>query len=248
MLKLCVNGARTPAEHPLLSADPADLLDDAVEAAALGAGPVHLHPKDRAGRDSLRAEDVARWVGAFRRALPRTRIGVTTGAWAETESAARIERIRSWTALPDFASVNWHEDGAEELASALLARGIAVEAGLWDAGAARAWVDSPLRRRCLRPLLEVQDLPTPRAAAEAHEMLQAVREGAPESVPLLHGEERSAWPVLRIAREQHLDTRIGLEDTLVLPDGTPAAGNSQLVVSVLRIPAAGAPSAALRLT
>ena len=74
-------------------------------------------------------------------------------------------------------------------------------------------------------------------------MLQVVRESAPESVPLLHGEERSAWPVLRTAREQHLDTRIGLEDTLVLPDGTSAAGNSQLVASVLRISAAGAPSA-----
>lgn len=40
--------------------------------------------------------------------------------------------------LPDFASVNWHEDGADEVAAALLEIGVGVEAGLWHVDAALA--------------------------------------------------------------------------------------------------------------
>jgi hypothetical protein len=37
---------------------------------------------------------------------------------------------------PDFASDDWHETGASELAEELLRRGIGVEAGLWTPHAA----------------------------------------------------------------------------------------------------------------
>ena len=46
---------------------------------------------------------------------------------------------------------------------------------------------------------------------------------------LLHGEGEACWPVLAHARANGRDTRIGLEDTLVLPDGAPAPGNAELV-------------------
>ncbi len=46
---------------------------------------------------------------------------------------------------------------------------------------------------------------------------------------LLHGEDGGAWPVLRLAGGLGLDTRVGLEDVLVLPDGSAAASNAQLV-------------------
>jgi hypothetical protein len=36
---------------------------------------------------------------------------------------------------------------------------------------------------------------------------------------LLHGEEGGAWPVLEYAMGLNIDTRIGFEDVLVLPDG-----------------------------
>lgn len=35
----------------------------------------------------------------------------------------------------------------------------------------------------------------------------------------------------RLAVELGLATRIGLDDTLILPDGTPAAGNAELVAA-----------------
>lgn len=46
---------------------------------------------------------------------------------------------------------------------------------------------------------------------------------------LLHGQDGGAWPVLRPAGALGLDTRVGLEDTLLLPDGRPAQDNAQLI-------------------
>ena len=46
---------------------------------------------------------------------------------------------------------------------------------------------------------------------------------------LQHGDGRVAWVLLRDALRRGLDTRIGLEDTLVGPDGERTAGNEALV-------------------
>ncbi|HZB18977.1 MAG TPA: 3-keto-5-aminohexanoate cleavage protein [Blastococcus sp.] len=142
--------------------------------------------------------------------------------------------------LPDFASVNWHEDGSTELAADLLDRGVGVEAGLWTPAAVRSWRAWPHRGRCLRVLLEVMDdEPHPVTAAAA--LVDTL--GTDPGVPiLLHGEGTAAWPVLREAGRRGLDTRIGLEDTLVLPDGSPAPDNAALVTAALALlhPGAGA--------
>ncbi|MGZ4556808.1 MAG: 3-keto-5-aminohexanoate cleavage protein [Mycobacteriaceae bacterium] len=52
-----------------------------------------------------------------------------------------------------------------------------------------------------------------------------------ETSVLLHGEGTSSWPVLAEAVRRGLDVRIGLEDVLVLRDGSPAESNAQLVVT-----------------
>jgi uncharacterized protein (DUF849 family) len=56
------------------------------------------------------------------------------------------------------------------------------------------------------------------------------------SAVLLHGEEELTWPVLRLARSHGFDARIGLEDTLTLPDGRPTPDNAALVEAALAIP------------
>jgi len=40
------------------------------------------------------------------------------------------------------------------------------------------------------------------------------------------------WPALRLARRLKLAARIGLEDTLVFEDGSPAPDNAALVQAV----------------
>ncbi|WP_459643857.1 3-keto-5-aminohexanoate cleavage protein [Kineococcus sp. NUM-3379] len=238
MLQACLNGSRRPGEHPRLPCTARDLAADAAAVVAAGVRSLHVHPKDPEGADSLDPGHVAAAVAALRAAAPGVEVSVTTGAWAAT-GAARRELVRSWApgTLPDLASVNWHEEGAEDLARLLLERGVGVEAGLWSPAAAGAWCASPLAEHCARVLLEVQPGPGGAAAVRAaEELLDAVGERAAGRV-LLHGEGSACWPVLHRARELGLATRVGLEDTLVLPDGTPAPGNRALVEAAGAVPA-----------
>ena len=52
--------------------------------------------------------------------------------------------------------------------------------------------------------------------------------GSPAPV-LLHGLDESCWPLLEYAGERGVQTRIGLEDTVRLPDGSSPSGNGELV-------------------
>lgn len=229
LLQACVNGDRDAVEHPWLSADATVVADDAARAVAAGAHEVHVHPKDATGRDSLAADDVARWVWAIRAASPGVPVGVTTGAWAEPDVERRLAAIEAWTELPDHASVNWHEAGADEVAALLLRRGVAVEAGLWDAAGFEVWKRSPVRGDCLRVLIELPDEPAQTVRDHAEAMIAHVELEEPGLPILLHGEEGSTWPVFDLAVELGVASRIGLEDTLFLPDGSTAPGNAALV-------------------
>jgi len=235
LLKACVNGVRRPGEHPALPVTPVELAMDVAAVWRAGAGAVHLHVKDPAGDDTFAHSELAAVLKAVRGAAPALPIGVTTGAWALPDPSERVAAIEAWTVLPGFASVNWHEDGADDVAAALLGRGVGVEAGLWHAEAVEAWLSSPHRDRCLRVLLELPDgLAEAEAQAEAGQLLRQVRNGVRRNpaarLPiLLHGEGSSCWPALKEAARLGLDTRIGLEDTLELPDGSRAPDNATLV-------------------
>lgn len=236
-LQVCPNGARTPAEHPALSSDPSKLAADVAACVEFGTRSVHVHPKDGDGRDSLEPEHVSRWLRILRSACPDIELGVTTGAWSAPDPAERRALIGGWQDLPDVASVNWHEDGAEQVAQLLLSRGIGVEAGIWTRAAAEQWSASPLAENCARVLVEVQDIPAEETPEEARAIVGVILAAHPGASVLLHGEERSAWAALALARELGMDTRIGLEDTLRLPDGSLAASNAQLVEACADYPA-----------
>ena len=231
LLQACLNGNRAAAEHPALPLAPAELAADAVRVRAAGAGAVHVHVKDAGGADTLDGELLAQVLAAVRAAAPGLAVGVTTGAWSAPDPARRVAAVRGWTALPDVASVNWHEPGAEQVAAVLLERGVGIEAGLWHADAVRTWLASPLRSRCLRVLLELPDGLDARETAEQADRLLGLLAGGSEAPVLLHGEGSSAWPALRHAAARGLATRIGLEDVLTLPDGSPAPDNAALVAA-----------------
>jgi uncharacterized protein (DUF849 family) len=205
---------------------PDELAVAARDAVAAGAADIHLHPKTPSGLDTLDASAVAAAVAAVRAAVPGVTVGVTTGAWTAS-TVERVADIGRWTELPEHASVNWHEDGAEEVAAALLSRGVAVHAGIFSGtdGAARLR-RSPMLGRVSRILAEVVP-----PSIDVDALLASLAGLAPPV--LLHGEDEAAWPVLRRAQAMGLDTRIGLEDTLTLPDGTPASSNADLVRAAL---------------
>ncbi|MFD6990899.1 3-keto-5-aminohexanoate cleavage protein [Streptomyces sp. NPDC059943] len=230
ILQVCPNGARTRADHPRLPVSPAELAAAVRGAVAAGAEDIHLHPKDRDGRDTLAAPHVAAALTAVRAAVPGIPVGVTTGAWATPDPERRAALVRAWTVLPDHASVNWHEDGADLVADALLDRGVGL-GPLLGTDAVRRFHAWPSAHRVLRLLAEVTDTDPHTAPATAAALLAELRSRSADTpVPvLLHGEDGSAWPVLRLAAAEGLSARIGLEDVLHLPDATPAPDNAELV-------------------
>ncbi|WP_181766062.1 3-keto-5-aminohexanoate cleavage protein [Streptomyces albidus (ex Kaewkla and Franco 2022)] len=240
MLQVCLNGARDRSACPSLPVTAEELAGSARAAVAAGARDIHLHPKNTSGEDTLESAVVAEALTAVRAAVPGIPVGVTTGAWATPDPEQRAAQVRSWTVLPDHASVNWHEPGASLVAAALLSRGIGVEAGVWSGtDAVRHLLDWPERHRVLRILAEVTDTGTRTAPHTAAALVDELRPA--DSPVLLHGEDGGAWPVLRLAALRGLDMRVGLEDVLHLPDGTPAEANADLVLAARVIRQASQP-------
>ncbi|GAA2933624.1 3-keto-5-aminohexanoate cleavage protein [Streptomyces thioluteus] len=242
ILQTCVNGPRSKREFPSLPVSPAEIAEAARGAVAAGAVDLHVHPKDAAGADTLAPAVVAEVVERVRAAVPGVPVGVTTGAWAVPDPRRRAELVRSWTVLPDHASVNWHEDGADLVAAALTERGVGIEAGLFSGTDAVArFAASPFPGKVLRILAEVM-AETDAAAAEdaARALLADIGALGGGGIPvLLHGQDGGAWPVLRLAVREGLSVRVGLEDVLRLPDGSWAAGNADLVRAARELGAAG---------
>lgn len=236
-VKAAINGSRSATDHPALPVRPEDLARDARAVAAAGAFAFHVHARDFDGAESLAAGDVARAVAAIRAACPETPVGVTTGAWILPDPEERLAVVRGWTSLtlPDFASVNFHEAGAAELARLFLERGVAVEAGVSNPIAAGALLESGLANRCLRVLLEPMEVTLP-AALTSLAAIETGLAGGGVTVPrLLHGAGAPVWPLIRLAAARGYDTRVGLEDTLILSDGSPAPDNAALVAEAVRI-------------
>jgi len=239
VLKACLNGGRGRDEHPAVPLTPAELAADAARCAALGVAAVHVHPRGEGGVESLRPEVIAEAIVAVRAARPGLPVGVSTGAWIEPDPAARVAAVRAWTHLPDFASVNAHEEGAEAVAAALHERGVMVEAGLWTVEAVEAY--RRWRVPAGRILVECMAEEPTVALADAARVLAALAPTAAEApgtaagsaTPpvLLHAEGPATWQVLAEAVRRGLHTRIGLEDTLRMPDGSPAPDNAALVVA-----------------
>ncbi|CAN5267728.1 3-keto-5-aminohexanoate cleavage protein [soil metagenome] len=231
-VEAAINGARTPDAHPNLPVTPEQLATEAVAAHEAGAQVVHLHPKSAEGKDSLLPDTVAAAVTAVRRAKPGLPVGVTTGFWALPDAGERLAAIQAWTVLPDFTSLNWHEPGSPELAEVLLGRGLGVEVGIFHAEAAQSWAESDISRHCLRVMLELQ----PDADADyADGLLDLVASANSPAPTLLHGLDDSCWPLLEHAGRRGVQTRIGMEDTLTLPDGSVTPGNAALVAAAVEI-------------
>lgn len=229
-VKACINGARTPDQHPNLPVTPDELATEARAVHLAGARAVHMHPKTSDGVDSLRPEIVDAAVFAVRHAVPGLPLGVTTGYWALPDADARLRAVEGWRELPDFASVNWHEPGSEELADLLLTRGVGVEAGIFHAEAAAAWAESAMARHCMRVMIELPGAGNIDSwIATADDLLSQVMAVDPPVPVLLHGLDESCWPLLEHAGVRGVQTRIGLEDTVRLPDGSTPSGNAELV-------------------
>jgi uncharacterized protein (DUF849 family) len=235
LLQAALNGARRREEHPALPVTSSELADAAAKAVAAGAMAIHVHVRDTRGMESLAGEDVSRALGALRATIPGIPLGVSTGAWILPDTERRHQTVAAWGTQPDFASINFDEPGAELLAALLLSKGIGIEAGVANATAADRLARSGLAGRCLRALVEpqAQELPT---ALETIRDIESILTNAGLALPwLLHGMDRTAWPLIAEAAARGYATRVGFEDTLTLPDGSMAESNAVLVQEARRV-------------
>lgn len=238
VIQVCLNGRRGAGDSAAVPMSPQALARSAAAAVAAGASEVHARPRTPCGSGSLSPRVVGPLVEAVRGVVDAP-FGVAADGWAEPDPERRVERVRSWTVLPDLASVDWHEDGAEEVAAALLERGVAVQAVIRSGtDAARRFTASPWAPAVRRVLARVMD-PRPSTAPETARALLATL-GTVHGVPVLpHGVDGGAWPVLRLAARRGPDVRTGLGDVLLLPDGRPAESSAQLVAAAVRLTGSG---------
>jgi uncharacterized protein (DUF849 family) len=234
LIEGALNGDRTREQHPAIPQMPAELAASAKDAVAAGAGALHFHVRGAGGRESLAPDDVAAAVEAVRAAVPSTPFGISTGAWILRDAKLRYKTVAAWTALPPFASVNFKEEGAVELAKLLLDRCIGVEAGVSDVHGTEIFAASKLAPKCLRVLIEPLD-PILDKAFWMLDSIETVLNRARITLPrMLHGMNQTAWEMIDAAAKRGYDTRVGFEDVLTLPDSSVAASNAALVAEAVR--------------
>ena len=235
IVQACLNGGKRTSDNPAVPTTIKALVADGLKVLSAGASELHLHVRGENGAESLAPDDVDATIKALRKALPGTLIGISTGAWIEKDDDRTLAYVGRWSIPPDYASANLREKNAPALMETLHRRGIGIEAGLAEKQDAERLVRLGLDRISLRILVEVGEPDIDRAHAVADEIMGVLR-SAPYPRPiLLHGDDASAWPLLRRALESGFSTRIGFEDITVLPNGTAAASNSELVAAAVGI-------------
>ena len=227
LLQATLNGPLSKSDHPGVPVTVDELARDAVACVAAGARAFHLHPRDPAGHERLDAATVDTVVTAVRRPHGQP-VGVTTGAWIEPDVGRRVGLVSQWRA-PDYATVNLSEDGSLEVMGALLGAGVGIEAGVWTVEDAEKLVASGLGDRVLRVCIEPVEVSRADAVSLVTAIHQVLDLGGVTASRLQHGDGEAAWILIEDAIIRSIATRVGLEDILFMPDGSPATSNADLV-------------------
>ncbi len=233
-IQACLNGSRRPDYHPRLPTTLQTIVRDAIEVVEAGAAEIHVHPRGPDGRESLAAVDET--IAAVRSACPGTLIGVSTGAWIESDEKRTRQAISAWETQPDHATVNLSENDAPAIMELLADKGIGIEAGLASVEDAKRFVGLPLHNRVLRVLIELDnERQFDQAAVVCDGILEVLRQASVSRPMLLHGFDATVWPFVERARQLRLSTRVGLEDGKYLPDGSGAGSNAEIVAAAVAI-------------
>ncbi|MCU1474872.1 3-keto-5-aminohexanoate cleavage protein [Amnibacterium sp.] len=242
MLQVTPNGSWGKDVHRNLPVSLDEVLEDLEGCFRAGARGVHLHPRDHAGAETLlpavvnetsrRVREVASTVGIA------VEIGLTTGEWIEPQLTSRTAMIREWEGV-DCATVNLSEHGFEEVISAMLDNRIGIDVGLWAPAELARLVQSGLLPSVQRISIELDPGEPYFLQGPATDVAQEVNDGldaAGSSCPrLTHGMGDWTWPLVEDAFRRGHDTRVGFEDSLLMPDGTTADSNAQLVRAALAL-------------
>ncbi|NYJ76564.1 3-keto-5-aminohexanoate cleavage protein [Allobranchiibius huperziae] len=228
-IKAAINGG-TPSTVAAVPITPQQIALDVKRTRAAGADVVHFHARTGTGAQSIAPALLAQTITEIRSAAPDVMIGTTTGLWCTNGPTDRLEQIKNWTILPDFASVAFCEEGAAETAQLILDRGMILESAVWSVDDIPALLASrDTLEANVRVLIEPMDDDADGAVEHAREIAARLLAAGVKCPLLYHGEGDTVWPVLRAALTDGHQIRIGFEDGLLLPDGSPADSNVALI-------------------
>lgn len=229
LLQVALNGNRSLSEHPAIPRTPEELAREARASVEAGADVVHPHAFAD-GQETLEPEACAAMVRAIRAACPGVPISQTTALYiAGDDPERRLSLVAGWTELPELVTANQGEGGIADLCDHLIGRGVGIEAGLLSLDDAEAFVEAGIADCCTRVLIEPLDAEPDTAVAHAEAMEAVLVEAGIELEQVHHGDLIASWAVSERAARRGHGIRTGLEDTTVLPNGTLARDNAELV-------------------
>lgn len=236
MIQVTPSGPFGKDRHPRLPVSLDALVADLRECFLAGAGGVHLHVRDESGAETLdpaRVNLVAAHVRELATQLGTpVEIGLTTGAWILPRLAERIAMIREWEGV-DCATVNLSEDGFEHVMQALLDAGAGIDVGLWAPRETDLLIASGYLPAAQRVSIELDPGEPYFLQGTPQELARRVNEALDDAGShcrrLTHGMNDWTWPLVEDAFRRGHDTRVGFEDSVLLPDGRVADGNADLV-------------------
>ena len=236
MLQVTPNGPWGKDRHPTMPVTLDEVLADLRECFRAGATGVHLHVRDETGAETLRPEVVNETCRRVRDLAAEegvaAEIGLTTGEWIVPDLASRVAMIREWEGV-DCATVNLSEKGFETVMATMLEVGIGIDVGLWAPAEMAPLIASGLLPRAMRVSIELDSgepyFLTGEPSAVAQQLNDALDAAGSDCPRLTHGMNDWTWPLIADAFRRGHDTRVGFEDSVLLPDGTPALTNADLV-------------------
>jgi uncharacterized protein (DUF849 family) len=238
LLQAALNGDR---EHPAVPRTSDELASEGRSAVDAGARVLHLHPYGDEGRQTFDADPCAAAIRAVRAVCPGIPISLSTSEEIEPDPERRSALVAGWTELPELVTANQGEDGILDLCALLGERGVGIEAGLLSLADAHAFVASGVAGHCVRAMVEPLGEDPDAALAEAEAIEEVLASAGIPLEQVHHGDGLASWAVNRRGAARGHGIRTGLEDTPVLPDGTPASGNGELVAAAAAILAELAP-------
>jgi uncharacterized protein (DUF849 family) len=254
MLQVTPNGPWGKDVHATMPVSLAEVLADLRECFRAGATGVHLHVRDGDGGETLRPEAVNETSRRVREVAAdegvAVEVGLTTGAWIVPGVKERISMIREWEGV-DCATVNLSEKGFEEVMQAMLETGIGIDVGLWAPVEMAALVGSGFLPEARRVSIELDPGEPYFLGGESGKSGESGESGGPTAIAqqvndaldaagsvcprLTHGMNDWTWPLVVDAFRRGHDTRVGFEDSILLPDGSPAQSNAELVRAAMEL-------------
>lgn len=233
-IQAALNGNRMGSPVPKATTS---IIESAISCIRKGAGSIHFHTRDANGNESLEGKYVDEQVGQLRTIVKGIPIGISTGEWIEPDLTKRLDLIRGWKNLPDFVSINYDEPGFEQMTELISKMGIHIEAGLSSPESAKNFSALIHNGNYIRILIEPREQKLEVAIATIQHIESHLAECDIELPYLLHGVDTTCWDLFRMAIRKGYQTRMGLEDTLTLPNGDKARSNMELIEHARQIKA-----------